>query len=318
MTISCNKKSPSIYEGIPQAGEGVIAVDIPDTEGDVVDEPDLMKKDQLSLEEKELVDDLHEGEVDKLSFLVVEAESSKVMRSYLSEEPRRLASVSKIPTALAALMEVNNVEVNKVSGMLKISNNGEASRYVRLAAKAIDGLVTGSKHYPQAHSCPDEFLKDLPAAKIVQGWVFNQINIDWTNASLNDGAGCHYDNFMNSEHVVHIIDWADQQGAIYAGMSFDELLSISGVDGTWKNKNKDHKGQIFAKTGTLRPNSNLAGYFYARRDGEMKKYFFNVFIEKKGGGSYTTKARKLIESLMRHWINYYSQKKGEPIEDFNS
>ncbi|MCJ8277316.1 MAG: D-alanyl-D-alanine carboxypeptidase [Bdellovibrionales bacterium] len=102
----------------------------------------------------------------------------------------------------------------------------------------------------------------------------------------------------------------------YAGKSFEELLSISGVDGTWRSRNTEHRGRIFAKTGTLRPNSNLAGYFYARRDGEMKKYYFTVFVEKRGAGQYTTQARRMIESLLRYWINYYSQNEGEPIGDF--
>ncbi len=275
------------------------------------------KPDVLSSMEQKLVRDLHEGEEGNLSFLVVDVERSLVMRSYQAATPRRLASVSKVPTALAALEEVNNVSVTKVSRMLKSSINGEASRYVRLAGKAIAGHVTTGASYSQGASCPDAYRNDKTATKIVQQWMFQQIpNLDWAGASLNDGAGCDYGNFMSGLQIASILEWADSRGNAYAGNSFEKLLSINGVDGSWRNRNLETRGRIFAKTGTLRPNSNLAGYFYAKRNGVMKKYYFAVFVQKKGAGNYTTKARALIEGLMKYWISYYSQTEGESIENF--
>ncbi len=305
----------SIYQNLSPEEDGVVAIAIPEEDSPVEASPS--RRDTLSDTEKDLVDRWHEGEVGELSFVVIDAEERKVLRSYFAEAPQRLASVSKITTALGALTNVRNVNVNKVKNMLKISNNGEASRYVRLAAKALDGLVIPSPHYPQKHSCPAEFLEDQLAADVVFDWLTKELSsVDWTGASFNDGAGCHYDNFMTPIQVAHILDYADSKGEAYNGYTFEELLSINGVDGTWKNKNLDHKGYIFAKTGTLRPNANLSGYFYAKRKGEFVKHYFSVFVNKKGGGSYSTKARKLIEGLMRHWINYYSQHQGEPVGDF--
>ncbi len=252
-----------------------------------------------------------------MSFVVVNVESKAVIRSYFSESPQRLASISKITTALGALENVRNVEVPKVQNMLKISNNGEASRYVRLAAKAIDGLVIGSPHYTQAHSCPSAFLQDQQAADVVFDWIQSELpDVDWTGASFNDGAGCHYDNFMSPLQVAKILQFADKMGKVFDGKNFEDLLSVNGKDGTWKNKNLDHKGYIFAKTGTLNPNANLSGYFYAKRKGKFIKHYFSVFVQKKGGGSYSTNARKLIEGLLRYWINYYSANEGKPLAPF--
>lgn len=332
---ACSAPEASFYKGIPAEGDGVVDIEIPDDPEDmeeILDEIEneegqasedsgegevFRNKDELSQRERELVDELHNGDRDKLSFIIVDVERSLVMRSYLAETPRRLASVSKIPTALAALEEVNNVSTTKVTRMLKNSHNGEASRYVRLAGKAIGNHNTTGEGYSAGASCPSAFRNDLTATKISQNWLFGKVSgVDWTDASLNDGAGCDYGNFMNSIQMASVLDWADSRGKSYAGKSFEELLSISGVDGTWRNRNKDNRGQVLAKTGTLRPNSNLAGYFYARRDGDLKKYYFTVFVEKRGAGSHTTKARQLIESLVRYWIGYYSQTEGQPIGRF--
>ena len=339
---ACSAPSHGIFEGLSPEGDGVVAVDVNETEQEqeaVADgiaaeeaekeqsenesveveesDPEFRAADQLSARELELVDDLHNGERYKLSFIVVDAERSLVMRSYLAEVPRRLASVSKIPTALAALERVRNVNVSSVTRMLKNSHNAEASRYIRLVGRAIGGHVTTGASYSQAASCPSAFENDFRAAKIGQEWVFDQMpNTDWAEASLNDGAGGDYRNFMNSVQIASMLEWADSRGQAYGGQSFERLLSIAGVDGTWRNRNRESTGQIFAKTGTLRPNSNLAGYFYARRNGVLKKYYFSVLVEKRGAGSHTTKARQLIESLMRYWIAYYSQTPGQPVGEF--
>ncbi len=313
---ACSQEK-SIYQNLDSEQDGVIAVPIEDDD-EVALAPEVeIRRDSLTQEEFDLVDEWHEGDVDKLSFVVVDVASSTIIKSYFAGQPQRLASISKLPVALTALENVRNVEVPKVQNMLKISNNGEASRYVRLGAKALSDLVIPTPHYNEAHSCPNEFLNDQPAAEVVFDWVKSQMpKVDWTAASLNDGAGCHYDNFMSAVQVSKILQLADSMGAAYDGKNFEDLLSINGVDGTWKNKNPEHKGYIFAKTGTLNPNANLSGYFYARRDGEFIKHYFSVFVNKKGGGEYSTNARKLIEGLMRYWINYYSTNTPKAIEPF--
>lgn len=311
--VACSGQE-SIYQDLAPEEDGTIAIEIPEDGAEAPLREPVRAVNQLAQSEVNLVDQWHEGEYDKLSFVVVRAKTRQVVKSYYSDIPQRLASVSKVTTALAALENVRNVEVPKVARMLKNSNNGEASRYVRLAAKALEGLVTPTKHYTQKASCPSEFLNDKPAAEVAFEWLISEMqNVDWAEASFNDGAGCNYNNFMTPLQTAAIFEYADNKGAVYDGKDFEDLLSINGKDGTWKNKNKEHKGYIFAKTGTLNPNANLAGYFYAKQNGQFKKYYFAVFVNKKGGGSYSTRARKLIEGLMRYWINYYSANPDDPL-----
>lgn len=309
-------KDEGLYQNLGPEEDGVVSIGIPDDD-EPAPQPESRGIDQLTSEEVALVDRWHEGDYDKLSFVVVDVDRSEVLKSYFSEIPARLASVSKITTALAALENVRNVEVPKVANMLKISNNGEASRYVRLGAKALEGLVLPNPHYSQKHSCPSAFLEDEPAAQVVFKWLTEELNyVDWTGAGFYDGAGCHYDNFMSPLQVARILEYADSKGKAYNNLQFEDLLSINGKDGTWKNKNLEHKGYIFAKTGTLNPNANLSGYFYARKNNQFRKFYFSVFIQKKGGGSYSTKARRLIEELLRYWINYYSAYPGDSLGEF--
>ncbi|MEM7646358.1 MAG: D-alanyl-D-alanine carboxypeptidase [Pseudomonadota bacterium] len=323
MGVACAPIHSSIYDELPtdENGEpldGVIAVDVEDNQDEFPDLEDTQPEyqDQLSKAERQIIDERHEGEDEKISFLVVNAETQTVVRSFRAQQPRRLASVTKVSTALAALNEVNNVSVSKVRTMLKTSNNAEASRYVRLAAKAIEDHETPGSHSTSAHGCSSVIKYEKETATIVLDWIKAlKPDVDWSEASLNDGAGCSYDNFMSATQTVHILSAADEFGEKYDGQSFEDLLSISGVDGTWRRFNNESKGRIFAKTGTLRPNSNLAGYFYVNRDGKDVKYYFTVFVEKKGS-SYSQKARKLIEALVRQWMGQLKKEEGLSLYSF--
>lgn len=313
--ISACSKNDSIYQNLAPSEDGVVSFEIlDDGYKPVVELPRVA--DVLSAKEKELVKKWHSGQENKINFIVVDAKNKKVVRSHFGETPSRLASVSKVTTAIAALENVNNIEVSKVKNMLKISHNGEASRYVRLAAKAIDGLVITAPSYSQPHSCPGAILNDEPAGEVVLAWIQSVIpTVDWTGSNFDDGAGCDYDNFMSPLQTAKVLDFASQQGPAYAGLEFKKLLSIAGVDGTWEDYNLENKGYIFAKTGTLNPTSNLAGYFIAKRGGVFYEYYFAIFVAKEGGTT-SSSARNLMEALLRYWIDYYAAYIGEPIKDF--
>jgi D-alanyl-D-alanine carboxypeptidase len=304
--VACSGHHKSIYGDLKPNEDGSIATDIPNDDDEFPVEVDTTPTlpDELSSVEQKIVKDMHANQVDKFSFLVVNAKTKNVIRAHLATTPRRLASITKLSTSLAALENVNGVSYEKVGAMLKASNNGEASRYVRLAAKAIDGLVVTGGEYTAAASCPSSTAKEIPAAHSVLGWLKKQLpDVDWTDADIRDGAGCDYGNHYSALQTVYVLDLADSFGKAYGGKSFEELLSIAGVEGTWKNFNTDSKGMIFAKTGTLSPNSNLAGYFYVRRGGELHKYYFTVFVEKRVNVDSSANARKFIEALVRNWIN---------------
>jgi D-alanyl-D-alanine carboxypeptidase len=313
---ACSKKNNSIYANIPEDGDGVIVSEIPEDE-QVPEEnqPSLVLSDELMKAELDIAKSMHKGQLSRFSFLIVDASNKAVMRSYKAFQPRRLASITKIATAVTALENVNGPSVDKIRSMLKSSNNGEASRYLRLSAKAILNYIAPGSAYTTPHSCPSSsaLSNEYKAAGIMLDWIKSKVTVDWNGGVLKDGAGCDYGNYLNTVQMVKILEFADAQGPAYAGLTFEKLLSVSGVDGTWANYNKDHKGLVLAKTGTLNPNANLAGYFYAKRNGEMKKYYFVVFVEKDSGTTNSTNARKFIEALVRNWINYYAQQAGEPI-----
>lgn len=312
---ACSKKD-TIYGNLAPDQDGVISSDIPETdESSPVDPatPNLVLNDNLTVDEKNIVSGKYGSRFEKFNFVIVEAESMNVMRSYRALQPRRLASVTKIATSVAALESVNGIDYNKVKSMLKSSNNGEASRYLRLAVKALQNYVVPGAGYSAASSCPGAVANEAIAANHVLNYYKSRIRIiDWEGAALKDGAGCGYGNVMSPAQVVTLLSYADKKGPVFGGMSYEKFLSISGVDGTWASRNTDRKGQVLAKTGTLNPSANLAGYFYAKRNGVMHKYYFAMLVEKNGSGE-STMARNFIEAMVRYWINYYSSKEGEAI-----
>lgn len=321
MAVACGKSGNSIYQGLGEDEDGVINAVVDDedqAELPVADRDDaktVVLPDELTTAEANLIKQYHGNQTSKVSFAVVDAEDDSIVRAYRSLQLRKLASVTKVSTSLAALENVNNIEVSKVKAMLKSSDNGEASRYVRLAAKAIEGWVSPGSNYTTPHSCPGSstLQKENEAAKIVLSWIKKQVSdIDWTGATLKDGAGCDYGNVMTPLQMLNILRLADSKGKAFAGLSYEQLLSISGVDGTWASRNTDHKGRVLAKTGTLSVAGNLAGYFYAKRNGVLKKYYFAVLVEKTSSQT-NANVRTMIEGLVRNWINYYSQQKGESL-----
>lgn len=279
-------------------------------------QPPLILTDTLTKAEADIAKTYHKNQLSRFSFVIVDAKTNKVMRSYKAQQPRRLASVTKISTAISALENVNGPSVAKIKSMLKSSNNGEASRYLRLSVKTMFNYIVPGSGYTAAASCPSAVNNEGPAATMILDWLQDEVpDVNWSGSSLKDGAGCNYANQMTAVQTAKILQYADLKGAAYGGQTFENLLSISGVDGTWASRNKDHKGLVLAKTGTLNPNANLAGYFYARRNGALQKYYFAVFVEKDSGTTNASNARTFIEMLVRNWINYYAKQAGEPIAD---
>lgn len=317
MLSGCGDRPQSIYSNLGPEEDGLLDAEIPfdGTEETQEPEPPLILPDTLTKAEADIAKNQHNNQLSRFSFLIVDAKNNTVMRSYKALQPRRLASVTKVATALTALETVDGPSIDKIKSMLKSSNNGEASRYLRLAVKSLINYIVPGSGYTVTSSCPSTAVKnEAKAAELMLDWIKSQIpNVDWSGGALKDGAGCDYGNFLNALQMVKILQFADSQGSAYDGQSFERLLSISGTDGTWGSRNTDHKGLVLAKTGTLNPNANLAGYFYARRNGVLNKYYFVVFVEKDFGSASSNKARSFIESLVRHWINYYAQQSGEPI-----
>jgi hypothetical protein len=321
----CSPTPFSIYDGLGETEDGVLSVDIPDEEtseeeAGLEDEAEVVSEapgseseieamnSGLTQAERSIVKRNYGSRWTSFGFVVVDAKSGLVRRAYRADERRRLASVTKIATAITALENQQSVDVASIGRMLKTSHNGRASQFLRQTVRQRWGVMTSGSGYSAAASCPGSAVRrERPAAKIMLDWIVSRRpSLDWSGASLNDGAGCDYDNFMSPRQVASILRYADSRGRAWRGASFERLLSISGVDGTWRGRNTEHRGRVLAKTGTLSPNSNLAGYFYARRGGELHKYDFVILVEKSGAGE-TQRARRFIESMVRHWITHYSK-----------
>lgn len=313
---ACAKNNDSIYSGLEAEEDGVLDAEIPfdGSEAALGPQPSLVLTDTLTKAEADIAKKHHKNQLSRFSFVIVDAKTNKIMRSYKAQQPRRLASVTKISTALTALENVNGPSVSKIKSMLKSSNNGEASRYLRLSVKSMFSYIVPGAGYSAAASCPSAVNNESQAATMMLDWIQHEVpDVNWTGSALKDGAGCNYSNQMTAVQIAKILQYADLRGAAYEGQTFEKLLSISGVDGTWASRNTDHKGLVLAKTGTLNPNANLAGYFYARRNGVLNKYYFAILVEKDSGTTNANNARTFIEVLVRNWINYYVQQPGEPI-----
>jgi len=311
--FACGNPGNSFHGGLGENEDGSVQIHFsgndeffpvemqptPSKNGEVV-----MAVGDLTQTETELIKKYHKEQYDAVSFLVVNAETKKIIRSHLAEQPRILASVTKIMTALAALEKVKDVDIDEVSQMLKVSHNGLASKLVRKAAEAINGLVTPGKPFSAQSSCPSSTAAEYLAAHAVLKWLHGQIpDIDWRQGMLRDGAGCDYGNTMTALQMIYILENIDARGEKYDGKHFEDLMSTSGIDGTWGGRNSDDKGMVNAKTGTLAVASNLAGYFYVKRDGKLHKYYFSIFVQKRRGVDATLPARNLLEALVRNWLN---------------
>ena len=310
--VACGQKSSDLYGDLGESDDGVIDAEIPAEDID----PNTSAKvsvDELVPQEKAIVDSKFGARYQAFNFVIVEADTMNVMRSYHASTPARLASVTKIATAITALDHISGISYDKVRSMLKRSTNGEASRYLRLTVKNMFGYLVPGNGYTDQSSCPaNAVAQEADAATMILDHMMSKVNADWTGAALKDGAGCNYGNVMTPLQIAAILNYADVQGTSYGGQRFETFLSISGVDGTWKSRNTDARGRVLAKTGTLNVAANLAGYFYAKRGGELHKYYFAMLVTKQNSGE-ATRARAFIESMVRYWVNYYSTMRGEPV-----
>jgi hypothetical protein len=308
--MACARPNSQLYSNIPENEDGVVDVILPadpaEPPADYTDWFEAATSEQLTVEEAKLIKK-YIGASDRISFLIVDARRETVQRSFGANRARVLASNTKLFTSIAALENVSGIEVNRVKAMLKTSDNSAASKYVRLAAKAIDNTPISGNPYSGHSSCPSSstLARERPAAASVLRWVKSRVQGNWLGGGLMDGAGCDYGNIMTPGQVISLLRYADRRGKAYAGQSYEQLLSISGVDGTWGSRNRDAKGRVLAKTGTLSTASNLSGYFYANRNGAMNKYYFSVLINKSSKQS-PTQTRTLTEGLVRYWLQYYA------------
>jgi D-alanyl-D-alanine carboxypeptidase len=305
LLAACGREQRSLYNELHGDEDGLVATDV-ETKG-VDNDTHPVMPDELSQEEAKHIQTYLRGQNAQVSFLVVNASSKGIVKSFQARKVKSLASVTKLATAIATLDNDSDRDMGEVSSMLKSSNNSLASKYVRRAARAISGVIVPGKPFTAAHSCPGSTAVEAPAAQAVFTWLKQKhADADWAGADLRDGSGCNHDNRFSALQVVELIEFADSHGRAWNGKTFADLLSINGVEGTWAARNRDSRGMIFAKTGTLSNASNLAGFIILQRGGRIYKYYFAVMIEKTSRDT-TARSRALIESLVRVWIKSLTQ-----------
>lgn len=182
-----------------------------------------------------------------------------------------------------------------LSEMLKNSNN--------LYADAI--FRTVGAHY---HKTAGTWRN---ASIAVEEILFNYANIDLENSVIVDGSGLSRRNLISAEKMMEILQYI---AAHNETLHLIEMLPIAGVDGTLQYRRSMNKSPfktiVFAKTGYLEGNYNLAGYI---KTGEDKYVAFVQFIS---GYHYLTNNNKekknsaimqFEEALYKAFIDAQSQ-----------
>lgn len=108
--------------------------------------------------------------------------------------------------------------------------------------------------------------------------LFDSLRISCADCKMFDGSGLSRRNRFSPESILQILIQIKQNPGI---QFFDTLLSISGFDGTLKNRmvGTTAQGKVFAKTGTHSNASGLAGYLKTR-DNERIAFVFMYNGEK--------------------------------------
>ncbi len=239
-----------------------------------------------------------------VSFFVVDAETGEPVASMSADQPRTLASVTKIATGVLALTKLGSkpAVIVDVEDMLRTSDNLQASRLLRQAVSEATGmrLELGSEG-GSCTSSPERFVKDKEYAEEALELLAKAFPIGLGSAgeSWVDGAGCKHGNQMSSRHVVQLLLNADRENLAYK--SFEHFLAVSGELGTLKSRMKDIAGVVHAKTGTLSVAITLAGYFHRNVPGESKpkRYIFAVLINNHNGKQ---QARDVIDEIVTNWV----------------
>ena len=149
--------------------------------------------------------------------------------------------------------------------MLKKSNNLIADTIFR----------TIGAHY---FKVPGTWKSASDATKAI---LLSKANIDLGNAVLNDGSGLSRLNLIDADKLMSVLQFI---AANDETLHLIEKLPIAGVDGTLQYRrsftSSDFKSTIYAKTGYLEGNYNLAGFI------KLKENKYIAFVQFITGYSY--------------------------------
>ena len=151
--------------------------------------------------------------------------------------------------------EVNHSLASRLPVMLKNSQNLYAESMFRVLGRESGG--TGDHASSQI---------------ILQNWVAENIPGEFA-VVCRDGSGLSKKNRLTTDFLVKLLGWVDQQ---HWSEVFFSALPVSGIDGTLEKRMtaKSLRGKVYAKTGTLKNASGLAGYLKADQQDESVVFAF--------------------------------------------
>ncbi len=293
LLAACGRhSSEGIFSGLPEHGEGVVDATI-------------------ELDGGHDIDGFRDNSSD-IGYQLMRSSSQEIIAKFEEQRPRIMASLTKIPTALAVLENIPGIKVPDVANMLRTSDNHAASLYLRQFSQEVAHLSLPPLLVPKnlvrskrwAHSCPLNDSDEAPGAQEVLTWLKKVLPVDWNKANLADGNGCDENNVMTPEQLVAILRYADSLGPIFEGQDFAGLLSTTGGTGTMRSRlrNLRQEAHVFAKTGTLHSAVTLAGYLFVPIEGKAEEYIFAVMVETHAGKT-VSQGRHQIDSLVRGWVH---------------
>ncbi len=176
---------------------------------------------------------------------------------------------------LTRIDEVNHSLASRLPVMLKNSQNLYAESMFRVLGRESGG--TGDHASSQV---------------ILQNWVAENIPGEFA-VVCRDGSGLSKKNRLTTDFLVELLGWVDQQPWSEV---FFSALPISGIDGTLKKRMTSNplRGKVYAKTGTLKNASGLAGYL--KDDQHEESVVFAFLYDGRPGIVY--RARKWQEDCL--------------------
>lgn len=125
--------------------------------------------------------------------------------------------------------------------------------------KESDNLYAESMFYQLAASTGNRQATAADAARVI-GRLITKVGLDPSRYVIADGSGLSLYNYLSAELEVRLLRYAFANSNIY--LHLHPALPEAGVDGTLRNRMRGAftRGNVFAKTGTVRGVSSLAGY----------------------------------------------------------
>ena len=166
---------------------------------------------------------------------------------------------------------------------MKLSNNGHGETLTKEMGKVVNDKGTW-----------DDGLK-------VINNTLDGLDVNTDTILLRDGSGMSHKTVIPTEELTHML-YAIQEKSWFN--TFEKSLPVAGVDdrligGTLRDrmKDKETKGNVKAKTGSLTGVSSLSGYVTSK-DGE--KLIFSIMINNYLGSSVTSIEDKIAAVLAKH------------------